>query len=307
MRSPNQGLWSTLAMFIPLLAVPFLAAIGIPQFTPNAASSESDVPEADDLPPIKLGVGESLHQGADDLFAPLDRSGAQDHARPASSTDEWEDPFEEWEQQQAGRDAGTGRRRSAANSAVERYGDAPGDQRARPRAGSAADVAGTSSWPVERAAEPAGVERSPNRLLAFGDARGFPNERREESSVPPPQPAEANPFAMPSRPAGSSGPDADAGRASQSPFSHRDSASPESPAAPGAALTWGSAVRRLNELGIHDFQLNPGHSAGQFHFVCTFTPPEAPRIVRRFEAEASDPLAAVEKVLQQVEHWRAGR
>jgi hypothetical protein len=82
---------------------------------------------------------------------------------------------------------------------------------------------------------------------------------------------------------------------------------PKTAATEFSGLTWKTAVQRLNELEIRNFRLEPGHQAQQFAFYCSFTPPETPRVSYRFEAEADEPLRAVEKVLQQIETWRAAR
>lgn len=74
-----------------------------------------------------------------------------------------------------------------------------------------------------------------------------------------------------------------------------------------AGLTWQGAVARLNRLGIHNFALQPGVEPGEFHFSCTHADRDNPRVIRRFEAEDTDPLAAVQKVLRQVERRRAFR
>jgi hypothetical protein len=71
-------------------------------------------------------------------------------------------------------------------------------------------------------------------------------------------------------------------------------------------LTWRDAVTRLNQLGIRQFKLEPGARDG-FHFSCYFTPQDNPRITHRFEAEATEPLRAVENVLSQVETWLRGQ
>jgi len=68
-------------------------------------------------------------------------------------------------------------------------------------------------------------------------------------------------------------------------------------------LTWRSAVRRLNKLGIRHFQLEPGARENEFQFSCSLTPSDQPRISHRFEAEAAEPLQAVERVLIQIEQW----
>ena len=68
-------------------------------------------------------------------------------------------------------------------------------------------------------------------------------------------------------------------------------------------LTWREAVRRLNELGIQEFRLEPGRQLGEFYFACEFTPDRDTRITRRFEAEAKEPLLAVAAVLRQIDEW----
>jgi len=76
---------------------------------------------------------------------------------------------------------------------------------------------------------------------------------------------------------------------------------PQSP-----SLTWQQASTRLEELGIHHFDLVRGSRPGEFRFMCLVTSTDDPRISRRFEAEAGDPLLAVERVLLQIESWNAG-
>lgn len=68
-----------------------------------------------------------------------------------------------------------------------------------------------------------------------------------------------------------------------------------------SSLTWQTAVERLNALEIRTFRLEPGSRAGQFLFVCSYTMSNEPRVSYHFEAEASEPLKAVEKVLDQIE------
>lgn len=82
----------------------------------------------------------------------------------------------------------------------------------------------------------------------------------------------------------------------------------ESPAAKAPQpLTWNAAVARLRAMGIRHFRLESGDRPDQFVFVCSFHPAGNPRITRRFEAEASDPLVAVSSALAQVEAWRRQR
>ncbi len=68
-------------------------------------------------------------------------------------------------------------------------------------------------------------------------------------------------------------------------------------------ITWIDARRRLTELGIDEFHLEPGADESSFLFVCVLTPGDSPGVTRRFEAQAEDPLMAVEQALGQVENW----
>ena len=73
MQSKGQGLMASLLMFVPLLAVPFLATWGVPWLA--AKSKSGDVEESGYLQDLsEAGVGQSLsgrHQTRD-LFAPVD-------------------------------------------------------------------------------------------------------------------------------------------------------------------------------------------------------------------------------------------
>jgi len=66
---------------------------------------------------------------------------------------------------------------------------------------------------------------------------------------------------------------------------------------------WHQASRKLSEMGVKNYHLERGTGDGLFLFVCQFTPSDAPHVQHRFEAEANDPLTAVNQVLNQVEGW----
>lgn len=85
----------------------------------------------------------------------------------------------------------------------------------------------------------------------------------------------------------------------------RQNALQQSP--PDEPLTWQLAVRRLKALGIRQFMLQEGLREDEFHFSCFYTPPDNPRIRHRFEAEAREPLRAVEKVFVQIAEWQQFR
>ncbi|HUG94460.1 MAG TPA: hypothetical protein VML55_26755 [Planctomycetaceae bacterium] len=95
MRTASNGFSATLLLLVPLLAVPFLAAVGLPQFSGAPAAASVDPP---DLRPVHRSesrpsawedrVGESARPSADDLFAPFDTS---DRATRATSYAEPDD------------------------------------------------------------------------------------------------------------------------------------------------------------------------------------------------------------------------
>lgn len=91
--------------------------------------------------------------------------------------------------------------------------------------------------------------------------------------------------------------------ATRKPSSHPRSAA----AVVDPSLTWQGAVQRLNDLEIRNFRLEPGQQLNQFVFICSYTPHDNPRVSYRFEAEAEEPLRAVEKVLSQIDAWLAAR
>ena len=71
--------------------------------------------------------------------------------------------------------------------------------------------------------------------------------------------------------------------------------------------SWKAAVARLNALGIREYEFQPGEREGEIHFSCRFVSRRNPRVMQRFEAEAGDPLEAVEHVLKQIDEWKERR
>jgi hypothetical protein len=67
---------------------------------------------------------------------------------------------------------------------------------------------------------------------------------------------------------------------------------------------WQAAARRLKELGIRKYHLESQIEDQTFTFQCAFAAPDNPRVVRRFEADADNPLEAVQKVLTEIDDWR---
>ncbi len=68
---------------------------------------------------------------------------------------------------------------------------------------------------------------------------------------------------------------------------------------------WQDAARRLKKLGIRKYRLESQIDEQRFVFSCSFASPDNPRVVRRFEADADNPLEAVQQVLEQIDEWRS--
>ena len=65
--------------------------------------------------------------------------------------------------------------------------------------------------------------------------------------------------------------------------------------------TWNDVRSALSAHGIRRFQIQPGSRSGEVHFSCVRPVSGLARVVRRYEAEAADPVGAARDVLQQIE------
>ena len=72
-------------------------------------------------------------------------------------------------------------------------------------------------------------------------------------------------------------------------------------------LTWKSAVEKLDEYEIRNFRIERGHQQGRYVFICSHSPHDSPSVSYRFEAEADEPLKAIEKVIEQIVERRQNR
>ncbi len=75
----------------------------------------------------------------------------------------------------------------------------------------------------------------------------------------------------------------------------------------GSQTEWSRAIKKLRSYGIKNYQMVPGSDPGEFLFRCATVSRSNSRLVFRFEAEATEPLAAVADVLRQVEKWNQGQ
>lgn len=266
---------TTLLLLVPILAVPMLAIFGIPNFAPAVASPLGD--DAWQTPAASPG-------GAAPAFA--DAAGPQGQSNAQNGLDFSNNPRQ---------------------SNLERNVPWPGRTRSE-------TAERTHPNPQLNAGSYEGFDRSaavvtptaPPRRLPLGQEPAQPPawpSSGQEGAIQPVGFTVPGEFAGPpkyERPAPSeieqTGFDASATRGARPPRVLP-------PATP--SLTWQGAVKRLNELDISNFRLEPGSDPNQFLFMCSYTPPENPQVSYRFEAEASEPLKAVEKVLAQVEARRS--
>ena len=65
--------------------------------------------------------------------------------------------------------------------------------------------------------------------------------------------------------------------------------------------TWNDVRTALSAHGIRRFKIQPGSRTGEVHFSCVRPVSGLARVVRRYEAEAADPVRAARDVLQQIE------
>jgi hypothetical protein len=87
--------------------------------------------------------------------------------------------------------------------------------------------------------------------------------------------------------------------APESPRGALFGAGSESTARP--VFTWEEAQQRLRERGITEFRLETSDEPGIFHFCCSVPSHQLGAEVQRFEATAVSDMAAVTRVLEQIE------
>jgi hypothetical protein len=275
MRSPLAGFVCTLLIFVPLVAVPCLAIFGVPRTAQSSAVSPTE-----DLKFAADHDSQNTPQNGD-LLAPVKFSDSnannQGSTNSANSAQRERDPFAEFNRSPDDADVQSASTKSAARS--KQLSDRSRSAQAEP-------------GPVDE-----GNAIPQKSLVALGTANRRPKPDdvvAERNGEDPSVDIAAERTRSKGRAMTTGGHQAlDDVPAPVSRTGHR----PE-------ALNWRSAVAWLNKLGIHDFQLQPGESEGEFHFSCRFVSPINPRVMMRFEAEAADPLEAVGKVLRQVDDWK---
>lgn len=292
MRSPLSGPIATLLMFVPLVAIPLLAVFGMPQL-----SSFSPAVQVDDLKfaPEKDKPSPKASQQESELIGGVQVTDSSS-AAPAPPSNEDKAP----------------RARSDSDPFADFIRPTDGDSR-RPAQGDsrhAEALSGNRTDSPERGPEREPIEEAtkpPQKpLLASGEA-GADDGR---TARPDRESAAAEPATMNTeeRTRSKAGTRLTAGFDANRQRADADRAALDPAKIPSVeARGLKAAVARLNALGIRDYQLQPGEREGEFHFSCRFISPSNPRIMQRFEAEAGEPLEAIEQVLQQIDEWKGRR
>jgi hypothetical protein len=285
MRNPLSGPVATLLMFVPLVAIPLFAVFGTPQISTTGSpaaqvedlkfalerdkpSAANSLPEGDLVSAVQVSDGNTTAQNAT-AQNPTGQDGPQPSASAAAVAKNEADPFAEFVRPAEGET-----RRSDAATGNQ---TAPAERR-----------------PLRGPADDANNAQPQKTALASND----PVVDEGRAARPDRESAGGNPFN-----------ESSAGR-SRSKSSTRMTAGFDAnrggePSEEAKGLR--SAIARLNALGITDYQWQPGDHDGEFLFRCRLVSRHNPRMMQRFEAEASEPLQALEKVLVQIDEWRTRR
>jgi hypothetical protein len=91
------------------------------------------------------------------------------------------------------------------------------------------------------------------------------------------------------------------------PSGHEEAVAPITESSPAGGVDRLPALySQLKELGAFDPQMTAWGSSGQmYRFQCRAALGDTPAFARHFEAVAAEPLAAVQRVVANVEAWRA--
>jgi hypothetical protein len=315
MPSQSSGPVTTFLMFVPLVAVPALAVFGIP----DLKQVKSLVQNTDGSPTLgKAGEAEHmLDASTDDLVSPvrndirrLDATGSYETSArgPADSANASIQPAVDGHAHESPRGASSANLNESGEKnwsppphVLKEWEPSPMNDQARAdaKSGSSSDEKPRDEVDPNVAVPVASEGEKAAPLKPLDEFTGE-DEPAQPSAQPKASEATNGTLANEQKDSEQDNPFAE----KQSPRSDkRTSATPTAPEglAGDDQLTWKSAVKRLNALGIRDFQLQPGARGKEFHFSCSYAAPDQPRVTRRFEAEASEPLQAVRQVLAQVE------
>jgi hypothetical protein len=264
-------------MVVPLLAIPLFAIVGVPQFASHVVSADADFVESWNT------RGSGATRSATTPVTPgraaiTDKAGVGESAR--HSVDELFAPYSD------------GQNLSNTEMSLERE---PQRNVGRNDSATRSNFAGQTS-PRSARSDDANV------VLAGLPDRGLPAEALEGYATA--RDGRSTGRGVATMPRNDNQSTARNGFASNSPHTEPTSA-PLRRFDREPGFTWDQAVQRLKGLGIQKYHLESLAADGGFSFRCSYSAPDNPRVTRRFESEAPEPLAAVRIVLEQIEAWRA--
>lgn len=318
----SNGL-ATILLLIPVLTVPALAIFGIPQFAPVVASPLDEGQEKEK----ESRVGSSARQSRDDLFGDVEEFGGEPAAQDDLSSHRRDSQAVTNSNRQGSSRRAQKSARKGWSDDLDTEADWPSRSPRRPppefddtsepsrsngRSPKKTMISDRSSRDARREFDNGNVDAI--RVASAGDEdqgivpAGFEQqsapERSRDAIKANRSRNEAQPSSLPDYP------NEDSQSRSVRPESRsrlKDPRGSQRREMANEPLTWQAAVERLNKLDIRNFRLEPGHQQGQFVFICSYTPPDNPRVSYRFEAGADEPLKAVEKVLEQIIEWQQNR
>ena len=274
MHISGSGPLGVLLMIAPLAAIPVFAIVGVPHFAPVVASGADDddfaeLNETGRRPPATSAPLPAPTRSANDLYAPVNEPPRSAGAN--ASTDQERRPSSSTAA--AGRSRGSGRwlPPSAALDQWEVRTDVADTAPPSRKNESADSSSGTIADGFEGLEIPTDEEVDDGQVSAEGFNPDLLRADRASQSKKGARSAVDAPLELPSE-------------AEQS--------------------GWKDAARRLKKLGIRKYRLESQIDEQKFVFICTFASPDNPRVVRRFEADADNPLEAVQQVLEQIDEWR---
>jgi len=272
-------------MFVPLVAIPLFAVFG----TPQISTSASPAAQAEDLKfaldKDKSPAGNSLPEG--DLVSAVQVSDGKATAQNGTS------------QNVAGQNVAQPSAPAAAvaKSDADPFADfvRPGDgEKRRPDAPAENQTAPAERRPVGSPADDANNTQPQKTVFVSND----PAADDSRAARPDREAAGGNAFDEPSA-------ERTRSKSATRMTAGFDTNRSREPSDEAKGLRAG--IARLNTLGITDYQWQPGDRDGEFLFRCRLVSRHNPRMTQRFEAEAGEPLQALEKVLAQIDEWRTRR
>jgi hypothetical protein len=295
MQGSGSGPLGVLLMIAPLAAIPVFAIIGVPQFAPVAASPSDD----EDFSDLGASTATStstttaaprLYKGsADDLFAGVAETTATGRSIPAPST----------------RSLTPGSPRSARGEPQPSGKWLPPPEsldnwELHPDSIGTASTSGEPKPQGKNQIQQNGIGHAPKATPP--DDAGIDLDDFKADLLKPDRPRPTLPGRQGEARKKSSPDERNGGDGSGSGQFDPDTQGI-------AQLTeqsgWQEAARRLKQLGIRKYRLTSQIDQQNFVFACSFASPNNPQVVRRFEADADNPLEAVQKVLAQIDDWRS--